>query len=157
IGVACQRLTCYRDVTSGVRQHSRASASYHAGVNASMDSRALQQILALANAFKEGDLSAGGTPDDQLREEARRALCTLTVAQIRKTVLIDDEVTVALERSRERRFDGDLDPLSVAQMKDALLGPGAAAWARRYRDALTSESVAAIAKVMTNDELSLVA
>src|SRR5262249_44000954 len=122
-----------------------------------MDSRALQQILVLANSFKEGDLAVGGTRDDRVREDARQALSRLTFSEIRKTLLIDDEVTVALERSRERRFDGDLDPLTVAQMKDALLGPGGAAWARRHRDALSSESVAAIAKIMTGDELSLVA
>src|SRR5215471_18127279 len=105
-----------------------------------MDSRALRQTLALANAFKEGDLAVGGTLDDRVREDARHALSRLTFAEIRKTVLIDDEVTGALERSRSCRFDGDLDPLTVAQMKDALLGPGAAAWARRHRDALSSES-----------------
>src|SRR4029077_11248344 len=38
-----------------------------------------------------------------------------------------------------------------------LLGPGAAAWARRHRDALASEVIAAAAKGMTDAEWSSVA
>ena len=122
-----------------------------------MDSRALRQIFTLANAFKEGDLAVGGTRDDRLREEARQALRAVTVGEIRQTEIIEDEVTIVLDRLRDRRFDGDLDPLTVTQLKSALLGPGAAAWARRHRDALASEAVAAAVKVMTSEELSLVA
>src|SRR3954471_23444001 len=122
-----------------------------------MDSRALRQIFTLANAFKEGDLAVGGTRDDRVREEARQALRAVTVSEIRRAAFIDDTVTVALDESRDRRFDGDLDPLTVTQLKGALLGPGGAAWARRHRDALASEAIAAAVKVMTREELSLVA
>jgi ethanolamine ammonia-lyase large subunit len=122
-----------------------------------MDSRALRQIFTLANAFKEGDLTVGGTRDDRVREEAREALRALTVREIRQTTFIEDDVTLALERSRDRRFDGDLDPLTVTQLKSVLLGPGAAAWARRHRDAIPSEASAAAVKVMTSEELSLIA
>src|SRR4029077_9382829 len=45
----------------------------------------------------------------------------------------------------------------IASVKDALLGPGGAAWACRYRDALSSEAIAGIAKAMTGGELSSVA
>src|SRR5215470_9668857 len=108
-----------------------------------MDGRALRQIFTLANAFKEGDLAVGGTRDDRVREEARHALGAVTIGRIRQTALIEDDVTVALDRSRDRRFDGDLDPLPVTQLKNTLLGAGAAAWARRHRDALASEAIAA--------------
>jgi ethanolamine ammonia-lyase large subunit len=122
-----------------------------------MDSRALRQIFTLANAFKEGDLAVGGTRDDRVREEARQALRAVTVGEIRQTEFIEDDVTIVLDRLRDRRFDGDLDPLTVTQLRSALLGPGAAAWARRHRDALPSEVIAAAVKVMTSEELSLVA
>jgi ethanolamine ammonia-lyase large subunit len=122
-----------------------------------MNSQALRQIFALANAFKEGDLVIGGTRDDRVREEARHALGAVTIGQIRRTALVEDDVTVALDRSRDRRFDGELDPLPVTQLKNMLLGAGAAAWARRHRDALASEAVAAVVKIMTPDELSVVA
>ena len=34
---------------------------------------------------------------------------------------------------------------------------GGAGWVRRYRDGLSSEAIAAVVKLMTNDELSTVA
>jgi ethanolamine ammonia-lyase large subunit len=122
-----------------------------------MDGQELRRIFSLANAFKEGDLMVDGTTDDRVREDARRVLLATTVGDIRRAVLVDDGVTAALERSRDRRFDNDLDALTIARVKALLLGPGAAAWAQTHQDALASEAVAAVAKVMTNDELSLVA
>ena len=93
-----------------------------------MSDRELRQLFVLANAFKEGDLAVGGTRDDGVRADARRALSAVTLGEIRRTVFVDDAVTAALDRSRDRRFDGDLDALTVAQLKTLLLGPGAAAW-----------------------------
>ena len=122
-----------------------------------MSDRTLRQIFLLANAFKEGDLALGGTQDDDVSADARRALSAVTLGEIRRTVFVDDAVTAGLDRSRDRRFDADLDPLTVAQLRTLLLGPGAAAWTRRHRDALPSEAAAAVVKIMTNDELSAVA
>ncbi len=122
-----------------------------------MDAQELRHTLVLANAFKEGDLLVGGTRDVRLREEARRQLLATRVADLRRTVLLDDGVTDALERGRDRSRDGDLDPLTVGQLKSVLLGPDAAAWANAHRDALRSEVIGAIAKVMTDDELASVA
>ena len=92
---------------------------------------ALRATFALANAFKEGDLTVGGTGDDRVRDEARRELGAVTIGDIRRTLFVDDEVTGALDRSRDRRFDAELDPLTVTQVKAALLALGAHAWARR--------------------------
>lgn len=63
----------------------------------------------------------------------------------------------ALARSRDRSADGELDSLTIARTRDILLAPGAAAWARRYRNGLGSEVIAAIAKVMTGNELAAAA
>ena len=122
-----------------------------------MDSQELRRTFSLANAFKEGDLAVGGTTDDGVREAARRVLLSITIGDIRRAVLVDDGVTAALMRTRDRSFDDDLDALTIGHAKAVLLGPGAAAWARRHQGALASEVVAALAKVMTNDELSSVA
>jgi ethanolamine ammonia-lyase large subunit len=122
-----------------------------------MDDRELRLAFALANAFKEGDLSVGGTTDDHVREDARRTLLETTLGRIRRAVFVDDGVTAALGRGRDSRLDGDLDPLTIARVKATLLGSGGAAWARRHCHALTSEVIAAIVKVMTTDELSSVA
>jgi ethanolamine ammonia-lyase large subunit len=122
-----------------------------------MDGHELRRCLALAGAFKQGDLVVGGTEDDRVRADARRALSAITVNEIHRTTLVDDGVTAALERSRNRSFDDELGLLTIARLRDALLGPGADAWARRYRDAIASEVIAAVVKVMSNDELSALA
>jgi ethanolamine ammonia-lyase large subunit len=122
-----------------------------------MDSSTLRQTLTLAGAFKEGDRSVGGTTDDRVRAEARDALLGTTVGAILATVLIDDGVSEALERSRDHRFDGELRTLTIRQLKDALLAPDAAAWVRAYGPSLGSETIAAVAKVLSNDDLSRVA
>ncbi len=122
-----------------------------------MDSQELRRTFSLANAFKEGDLAVGGTTNDGIREAARRVLLSVTIGDIRRAVFVDDGVTAALMRTRDRRFDDDLDALTIAQAKAVLLGSGAAAWARKHQGALASEVIAALAKVMTNDELSSVA
>ena len=122
-----------------------------------MNAREARKLLVLANAFKEGDLAVGGTRDDRLRADARRELLAITLGDIRRTPLVEDGISAALDRSRDRRADGDLDPLTIAEVRSILLGPGAAEWVRRHQHSLSSEAVAAIAKVLTGDELSSVA
>jgi ethanolamine ammonia-lyase large subunit len=122
-----------------------------------MDQGELRRTLALASAFKEGDLAVGGTTDDRLREDARRVLLSTSLGDIQRTVLVDDGVSAALQRSRDRRFDEELASQTVGEARRALLAPRGAEWARRYTDALSSESIAAIAKVMSDEELSIVA
>ncbi|HYS27570.1 MAG TPA: hypothetical protein VEP46_18300, partial [Vicinamibacterales bacterium] len=67
-----------------------------------MTGQELRRTFTLASAFKEGDLTVGGTADDHLREDARRALLAATVGDIRRSPPIDDGVTAALDRSRDR-------------------------------------------------------
>jgi ethanolamine ammonia-lyase large subunit len=122
-----------------------------------VNSAELRRTFVLANAFKEGDLLVGGTRDDPLRADARRALLATSVADIRRTVFADDGVSVAIERGRDRTRDSELNRLTLHDIKDILLGAGGAAWAAAHRHALPSEVIAGIAKVMTNEELSAVA
>jgi ethanolamine ammonia-lyase large subunit len=122
-----------------------------------MDARQLQQMFVLANAFKEGDLSVGGTSDDRVREDVRRRLLATRIADIRQVPIVDDGVSEALGQSRERDRDADLDRLTVERLKELLLGPSAPDFVRRHRNALASEAIAAVVKVMTDEELSRVA
>jgi ethanolamine ammonia-lyase large subunit len=122
-----------------------------------MNSRELGQTFALANAFKEGDLPVGGTRDDRLRDEARRTILGSRILDIRRQTLVEDGVTEAQERSLDRQADAAISRLTVGELKAVLLGAGAVDWIRRHQDGLASEVIAAVVKVMTNDELSLVA
>ena len=122
-----------------------------------MDAHELRRAFALASAFKEGDLAIGGTSDDSVRDDARQMLLATRVGDVHRASFVEDGVSAALTRSRNRQYDGELSLLSIAQVRDALLGPRGVAWADRCRDALGSEVIAAVVKVMSNDELSIVA
>ena len=122
-----------------------------------MDSTQVLRAFALANAFKEGDLAVGGTRDDLVRAEAKRELLAMRVVDIRHSVFVDDGVSAALERGRDRGRDGGLDSLTMARIKETLLGESGTEWARTHRHTLPSEVIAAIAKVMTDEELASVA
>lgn len=122
-----------------------------------MDRDALRRTLTAASAFKEGDRAAGATDDEPLRREAQEALLATRVADIHRTTLVDDDVSDALARSRDRQFDAELDAWTVATLRDTLLSRGAADWVRTYGAALGSEAIGAAAKVMSLEELSAVA
>jgi ethanolamine ammonia-lyase large subunit len=117
----------------------------------------LLRILALANEFKEGDLAVGGTRDESVRASARAQLGALELGELGGTALVEDGVTEALAASLDARLAAEVSSLTVAGLKGVLLGGGGAEWARRYRQGLSSESIAAVVKLMTNEELSAVA
>ncbi|HEX8686812.1 MAG TPA: ethanolamine ammonia-lyase subunit EutB, partial [Pyrinomonadaceae bacterium] len=115
------------------------------------------RTFALANEFKEGDLLVGGTRDESVRGAARSALGALTLGALSATALVEDGLSEALAASLDRRLAAEISSLTVGGLKAVLLGRGGAEWARRYGDGLSSEAVAAVVKLMTNDELSAVA
>lgn len=122
-----------------------------------MNNRELARLLAQANDFKEGDLLVGGTRDEQERKEARERLSSLRLEEITSTMLIEDGVSEALTRSVSPRLASEMSRLTVNDLKRILLGPDLSAWIKQYRDGLASEVIAAVVKVMTNDDLSRMA
>jgi len=116
----------------------------------------LIQTLTLANEFKEGDLLVGGTRDEQVREEAREALASLRLIEISKAAIVEDQITETLGQSLDPELLEELSWLTVGELKRILLQPEGAAWVGRYRDGLASEVIAAVAKLMTNEELGWV-
>ena len=93
----------------------------------------MRQTFVLANAFKEGDLLVGGTRDDRVRADARRAILGSRILEIRRTRFVDDGVSEALERSLDRRIDAEIGSLTIEQLKAMLLGADAADWIQRHR------------------------
>ncbi|MGH9969334.1 MAG: hypothetical protein ACREBG_16255 [Pyrinomonadaceae bacterium] len=59
----------------------------------------LSQVFVLANEFKEGDLNVGGTRDDHVRREARGVLAALSLGEIARADIVEDQVTEALHLS----------------------------------------------------------
>lgn len=114
----------------------------------------LSEICVLANEFKEGDLDVGGTRDDDVRREARAALAGLSLGDIAGADFVEDQVTEALHRSLDPQLARDVAHLTVAEFKQILLLPQGASWIKRHREGISSEAVAAVVKIMTNDELA---
>jgi ethanolamine ammonia-lyase large subunit len=114
------------------------------------------ETFTLANEFKEGDLLVGGTRDEPTRKAARENLAAYRVSEINGIAFVEDEVSETLMRAVNRSLEGEIARLTIAELKDILLQPAAANWAQHYRDALSSEAIAAVVKLMTNAELSAV-
>jgi ethanolamine ammonia-lyase large subunit len=119
-----------------------------------MDQQELKRVFVQSNEFKEGDLPLGGTRDDYERREARRMLSALRLGEITHTPLIEDGISYALTRSLNRHLASEISHLTIKEMKSILLSGKAVAWVCRHRDGLASEVIAAVVKVMTNEELS---
>jgi ethanolamine ammonia-lyase large subunit len=117
----------------------------------------LKQLFVRANEFKEGDLLVGGTRDDRERDEARQMVAALGIGEIARTALVEDQMSDALARSLDSSLAAEVNHITIAELRRILLSPQGAAWARHYGDGLSSEAIAAVVKVMTNDELSMVA
>jgi ethanolamine ammonia-lyase large subunit len=117
----------------------------------------LRQTFVLANAFKEGDALVGGTDDAHVRSAARAELASLRLGAIVSGAFVDDGVTDAIERSLDRQLLARMSGLTVGELKHTLLSAAAAEWVRHHRRGLRSEAIAAVVKIMTDDELSSVA
>ena len=122
-----------------------------------MQRQELLTTLVLANAFKEGDLTLGGTRDEQVRTDARQALAALRVRDIMATPCVDDGVSDALRRALDPTLVHDIEHLNMAEVRRILLGSRGAQWAQHYRDGLASEVIAAVVKIMANKDLGRVA
>jgi ethanolamine ammonia-lyase large subunit len=112
------------------------------------------QTFTLANEFKEGDLLVGGSRDEQTRRAARQAIAAMRLDEINRIAFVEDEVSEVLARSLNQQLAGEIAHLTIAELRQLLVGPGGASWARHYRDALSSESIAAVVKLLSNEELS---
>jgi ethanolamine ammonia-lyase large subunit len=122
-----------------------------------MNRQEMAQIFARANEFKEGDMLVGGTRDEQERREARQALSALRLGNITGTVLVEDGVSETLDRSLDSQLASEISHLTVNDLKRRLLQPDVSLWASHYREGLSSEAIAAVVKVMANEDLAFVA
>ncbi|HKY30530.1 MAG TPA: ethanolamine ammonia-lyase subunit EutB, partial [Pyrinomonadaceae bacterium] len=113
----------------------------------------LSQIFVLANEFKEGDLNVGGTRDDYIRREARDTLAALSLGDIASADFVEDQVTEALHQSLDPLLAGKVAHLTIAELKRILLSAQGASWIEHHRNGVSSEAVAAVVKIMTNEEL----
>ncbi|MDD9271550.1 ethanolamine ammonia-lyase subunit EutB [Paenibacillus sp. GCM10023248] len=120
--------------------------------------RDLKEVLAKANEEKSGDQLAGiGARDAKERIAAKEVLAGLTLADIRNHPLLPpetDEVSRVIEMSLNEQMYAEVRGWSVAELREYLLRQETGdAEIRRISRGLTSEMVAAAAKLMTNLDL----
>ena len=81
----------------------------------------------------------------------------MRLGDITKTVLVEDLISETLNRSLNAQLASAISNLTVNDLKRILLQPGAGVWTNHYREGLSSEAIAAVVKVMTDEELATVA
>src|SRR4030095_7158004 len=94
--------------------------------------------------------------DDQLRSEARAEIASLNIGEINNSAFVDDGVTEILHRSVDSNLTAGIKHLTVAEVKRILLCSNCTAWVAGHSDGLSSEVIAAVAKLMTDEELGKV-
>jgi ethanolamine ammonia-lyase large subunit len=114
---------------------------------------ALRTAFGHANAFKEGDAAIGvAAPDEAARTRARGELAAMKVGALDSRQFVADEVSDAIMESLDPAAKQKVAGWTVGELKAFCLDKSEAE-IKAIRDGLTSEAIAAVAKLMTDDEL----
>jgi ethanolamine ammonia-lyase large subunit len=117
--------------------------------------RDLRDLFARANEEKSGDTLLGiGARSVSERIAARIVLSEITLGEIRANPLIEDNVTSVIEAQINESIFGEIKSWTVGELRDRILDHGTTPqMARRISRALSSEMIAAVAKIMTAMDL----
>ncbi|HVI42300.1 MAG TPA: ethanolamine ammonia-lyase subunit EutB, partial [Anaerovoracaceae bacterium] len=120
----------------------------------------IKQVLAKANELKSGDISAGIAADDAAeRIAAKIVLSELSLEDLRKNPVVPgeiDEVTRIIESDVNETIYSDIKNWSVAELREFILNTETNGdQIKRISRGMTSEMVAASAKLMSNLDLIL--
>src|SRR6476619_1620058 len=99
------------------------------------DSR-LKQLLILSNPFKEGDVPLGAVDDDKIKAEARKELGAVKIREMRKSPVVGDALSEAIDKSLDPILTESLAHITIANLKRILLSRTALPWIERHRDGL---------------------
>ncbi|MDF3606841.1 ethanolamine ammonia-lyase subunit EutB [Paracoccus sp. DMF-8] len=118
----------------------------------------LAQVMAAASAERSGDQLAGIAADSALqRVAARRVLMDLPLTTFLNEALVpyeDDEVTRLIIDNHDAAAFAPLSAMTVGDLRDWLLSPETdAAALARVAPGLTPEMIAAVSKLMRNQDL----
>ncbi|NGQ96934.1 ethanolamine ammonia-lyase subunit EutB [Brevibacillus sp. SYP-B805] len=120
--------------------------------------RDLKEIMAKANEEKSGDQLAGiAAADARERVAAKQILADLTLSDIRNNPLLppeEDEVSRVIEEGVNEKIYESIKNWSVAELREYILSHDTGSdELKRISRGLTSEMVAAVAKLMSNLDL----
>ncbi|MDR3543217.1 MAG: ethanolamine ammonia-lyase subunit EutB [Desulfosporosinus sp.] len=120
----------------------------------------VKDVLAKANEIKSGDILAGIAAEDAAeRIAAKRVLSELTLEELRKNPVIpleEDEVSRLIDADVDEPIYRTLKNWSVAELREYILQTETTgSHLHRISRGLTSEIIAAVAKLMSNLDLIL--
>lgn len=118
----------------------------------------VKEVLAKANEEKSGDRLAGVAPESaQERVAAKVVLSNLTVADVRNNPVVPyetDEVTRIIQDAVNEKIYNEIKNWTIAELREWILASTTTgADIRRISRGLTSEVIAAVAKLMSNLDL----
>ncbi len=117
------------------------------------DQQLYRRILGAANEFKEGDQIVGvAAADEQSRIQARRLLSRTTIEQIDTHPPFRDQLSDLLAQHSDGESYRRIGQMTIGQLKTFLLEEDESA-IRKIRDVLSSDVIACVVRLMTNDEL----
>jgi ethanolamine ammonia-lyase large subunit len=119
----------------------------------------LAELLAKANEEKAGDRLAGlAARDERERVAAKLALADVSLGEIAATAVVEDAVTDAVSLPADRARFAEIAGLTVGELRELVLTPGfEGPWAAGLAAAITPETAAACAKLMSNLDLVVAA
>lgn len=120
----------------------------------------IKEVLAKANEEKSGDILAGVAAVDHLeRVAAKEVLSNLLVSDIRNNPVVpyeEDEVTRIIQDDVNESIYGEIKNWTISELREWILDNGTTGeQIKRISRGLTSELVAAVAKLMSNMDLVL--
>jgi ethanolamine ammonia-lyase large subunit len=117
------------------------------------DKRLYARILGAANEFKEGDAIVGvSAVDEQSRTRARQLLAQTRLADLDAQPIFADELFAFISQSLDRQSQGKSADLTLGGLKEFLLSAEESA-IREIMPGLSSDAIACVVKLMSNDEL----
>ena len=122
------------------------------------DFKSLNEVMAKANEEKSGDKLAGlAAESSEERVAAKVVLSNITLEDLRNNPAVPyeiDEVTRIIQDDVNEKIYGEIKHLTVAEFREWILDENTTgADIRRISRGLTSEMVAAVAKLMSNMDL----
>jgi ethanolamine ammonia-lyase large subunit len=125
--------------------------SYINKVSGKMDQTLYRQVIGSANEFKEGDLTLGisATSEDS-RQNARELLSNTKIKDLKKHSLFTDDLYILIQQTTDA--NEKLDEWTMGELKSFILNQSELE-IKEIMPALSSDVIACVVKLMTNDEL----
>jgi ethanolamine ammonia-lyase large subunit len=125
--------------------------SYINRVSGKMDQTLYRQIIGSANEFKEGDLTLGiSAASEDSRLNARKLLSNTKIGDLKTNSLFTDELYQLIQQTTDSK--PELDDWTMGELKSFILNESELE-IKEIMPALSSDVIACVVKLMSNDEL----